>query len=67
MVKELSTSQGQQQEEEEEQQQQQQRQQRQQTSIPNWHLKIDYVETCNCDHGCPCNSSGFLVQRMHSD
>ena len=34
-------------------------QQQQQTTIPNWHLKIDYVETCNCDHGCPCNFSGF--------
>jgi hypothetical protein len=27
--------------------------------IPKWHLKIDYVETCNCDFGCPCNFSGF--------
>src|SRR5687767_2257113 len=23
--------------------------------IPTWHLKADYVETCNCDYGCPCN------------
>jgi len=22
-------------------------------------LKADYVETCNCDFGCPCNFSGF--------
>lgn len=22
-------------------------------------MKIDYVETCNCDFGCPCNFSGF--------
>lgn len=21
---------------------------------PNWHFKADYVETCNCDFGCPC-------------
>lgn len=27
--------------------------------IPKWHLKADYVETCNCDYGCPCNFSGF--------
>jgi hypothetical protein len=33
--------------------------QQQQTTIPNWHLKMDYVETCNCDYGCPCNFSGF--------
>ena len=29
------------------------------TQIPNWNLKADYVETCNCDYGCPCNFSGF--------
>jgi hypothetical protein len=23
--------------------------------IPTWHLKADYVETCNCDYGCPRN------------
>ncbi len=40
-------------------QQQEQQEQQQQTAIPNWHLKIDYVETCNCDYGCPCNFSGF--------
>ncbi|MGI0085961.1 MAG: DUF1326 domain-containing protein [Nitrososphaerales archaeon] len=22
-------------------------------------MKLDYVETCNCDLGCPCNFSGF--------
>jgi hypothetical protein len=27
--------------------------------IPRWELKVDYVETCNCDYGCPCNFSGF--------
>jgi hypothetical protein len=30
-----------------------------QQQIPSWHLKADYVETCNCDHGCPCNFNGF--------
>ena len=30
-----------------------------QTQIPKWHLKAEYVETCNCDFGCPCNFSGF--------
>ena len=27
--------------------------------IPKWTIKADYVETCNCDFGCPCNFSGF--------
>jgi len=27
--------------------------------IPKWNLKAEYVETCNCDFGCPCNFSGF--------
>lgn len=27
--------------------------------IPSWHLKADYVETCNCDYGCPCNFDAF--------
>jgi len=30
-----------------------------QSNIPNWHVKCDYVETCNCHHGCPCNFDGF--------
>ena len=29
------------------------------TQIPKWDIKADYVETCNCDYGCPCNFSGF--------
>jgi hypothetical protein len=29
------------------------------TQIPTWHLKADYVETCNCDFGCPCNFDAF--------
>jgi hypothetical protein len=29
------------------------------SQIPKWHIKADYVETCNCDFGCPCNFSGF--------
>ncbi len=29
------------------------------TEIPSWKFKADYVETCNCDYGCPCNFSGF--------
>ena len=27
--------------------------------IPNWTIKADYVEACNCDYGCPCNFNGF--------
>lgn len=29
------------------------------SQIPKWHMKVDYVEACNCDHGCPCNFNGF--------
>jgi hypothetical protein len=29
------------------------------TQIPNWNMKADYIETCNCDYGCPCNFNGF--------
>src|SRR5437016_2735994 len=27
--------------------------------IPRWELRVDYVETCNCNFGCPCNFSGY--------
>jgi hypothetical protein len=27
--------------------------------IPKWSMQADYVETCNCDYGCPCNFDGF--------
>lgn len=27
--------------------------------IPKWELTLDYVETCNCDFGCPCNFNGL--------
>lgn len=30
-----------------------------QTSISRWYMKADYVETCNCDFGCPCNFNGL--------
>src|SRR5919109_2024540 len=33
--------------------------QQQEEQIPSWHMKADYVETCNCDFGCPCNFNGF--------
>lgn len=26
---------------------------------PRWELRVDYVETCNCNFGCPCNFSGY--------
>ncbi len=29
------------------------------TQIPKWSMRADYVETCNCDYGCPCNFNGF--------
>ena len=31
----------------------------QEQQIPKWHIKADYIETCNCDYGCPCNFTGF--------
>lgn len=26
---------------------------------PRWQFEADYIETCNCDFGCPCNFSGY--------
>ena len=31
----------------------------QEESISKWNMKSDYIETCNCDFGCPCNFDGF--------
>jgi hypothetical protein len=31
----------------------------QEESMFKWNIKSDYVETCNCDFGCPCNFNGF--------
>jgi hypothetical protein len=28
------------------------------TTVP-WRLQADYMETCNCDFGCPCNFNGL--------
>ncbi|MGH7985149.1 MAG: DUF1326 domain-containing protein [Candidatus Binataceae bacterium] len=25
----------------------------------SWRLEADYIESCNCDFGCPCNFNGF--------
>ncbi len=25
-----------------------------------WQMRVDYVESCNCSFGCPCNFTGFL-------
>ena len=27
--------------------------------VPRWQMQVDYVETCNCNFGCPCNFSGY--------
>src|SRR5919109_220072 len=24
-----------------------------------WEIKGEWIEACNCDHGCPCNFNGF--------
>ena len=29
------------------------------SQTPEWRMKADYVETCNCEYGCPCNFNGF--------
>jgi hypothetical protein len=28
-------------------------------TISHWKIEADYIESCNCDFGCPCNFSGF--------
>ena len=28
-------------------------------ATPRWHMRFDYVESCNCEYGCPCNFSGY--------
>ena len=27
--------------------------------IERWKLLTDYIESCNCNYGCPCNFSGY--------
>jgi hypothetical protein len=27
--------------------------------IERWSIAVDYVESCNCNFGCPCNFSGY--------
>jgi hypothetical protein len=34
--------------------------------ILKWRIKADYMETCNCDYGCPYNFSGFTVDEKKS-
>ncbi len=24
-------------------------------SSPQWRIEVEYVQSCNCDYGCPCN------------
>ncbi|MGH7933653.1 MAG: DUF1326 domain-containing protein [Candidatus Binataceae bacterium] len=28
-------------------------------STPAWRIQADYMESCNCDFGCPCNFNGI--------
>jgi hypothetical protein len=28
-------------------------------TISSWRIEADYIESCNCEFGCPCNFSGF--------
>ena len=27
--------------------------------IPSWQIEMDYIESCNCNFGCPCNFNGY--------
>ena len=27
--------------------------------VPRWQFRADYIETCNCEFGCPCNFNGY--------
>jgi hypothetical protein len=26
-----------------------------QSNAPQWHMETEYIQSCNCDYGCPCN------------
>jgi hypothetical protein len=28
-------------------------------TVPAWKIEADYMESCNCEFGCPCNFSGW--------
>src|SRR5258708_13898748 len=28
-------------------------------TVPPWKIEADYLESCNCEFGCPCNFSGW--------
>ena len=28
-------------------------------TVPAWHIEMDYIESCNCNWGCPCNFNGY--------
>jgi hypothetical protein len=34
------------------------------TQIPKWNFIADYIETCNCDYGCPCRSGSYGDARL---
>ncbi len=25
------------------------------TNSPQWQIEVEYIQSCNCDYGCPCN------------
>ncbi|MBI2800685.1 MAG: DUF1326 domain-containing protein [Gammaproteobacteria bacterium] len=27
--------------------------------IPQWQITLGWIETCNCNYGCPCNFNGY--------
>lgn len=27
--------------------------------VTNWDFEAEYVQSCNCDYGCPCNFNGY--------
>ena len=26
---------------------------------PSWNFEAEYIQSCNCDYGCPCNFNGY--------
>ena len=24
-----------------------------------WNMETEYIQSCNCDYGCPCNFNGY--------
>lgn len=31
-------------------------------TVPTWNLEAQYIQSCNCDYGCPCNFNGLPTE-----